>query len=105
MTYGQKVIIGLAAYAAMFLAGFYGAMSAAQPVADEPPALEAVETDDPCLPRLAELLLPACEYAEALVQEADEGDAPPAVFSSLCRNSERLWAVYNELKEVSDDTP
>ena len=70
---------------------------------DMPPALEAVETDDPCIPRLAKLLLPACEYAEALVQEADEGDAPPAVFSSLCRNSERLWEIYNELKETQHD--
>lgn len=61
------------------------------------------ETDDPSLPRLAELLLPACEYAESLVQEADEGDAPPAVFSSLCRNSERLWEIYDSLKKEADN--
>lgn len=76
-----------------------------QPETDEPPALETVETDNPCLPRLAELLLPACEYAEALVQEADEGDAPPAEMKLLCDTADGLWRIYRELEGVSNDTP
>ena len=94
MTYGQKVVIGLAVYAAMFLFGFYGAMSAAQPANDAPPD---------SFPGLARDLLPLCERAEALRQEADEGDAPPAEMKLLCDTADGLWRIYHELKEVHYD--
>ena len=77
---------------------FFAILAVAHPARPPQP-----ETDDMSLPKLAELLLPACEYAESLVQEADEGDAPPDVFSSLCRNSERLWEIYHNLKEDANN--
>ncbi len=92
---GTALAAALAFAAIMCLAAAKPEHRPAEP--DEPPAPEAVETDDPCLPRLAELLLPACEYAEALVQEADEGDAPPAEMKLLCDTADGLWRIYHKL--------
>lgn len=54
-------------------------------------------------PGLARDLLPLCERAEALRQEADEGDAPPAEMRLLCDTADTLWRVYHKLEGVSND--
>lgn len=82
---------------------FFAILAVAHPARPSQP-----ETDDPSLPKLAELLLPACEYAETLVQEADEGDAPPAEMKLLCDTADGLWRIYHELKggphELGEET-
>lgn len=56
-------------------------------------------------PGLARDLLPLCERAEALRQEADDGDAPPAEMKLLCDTADGLWRIYHELKGDNYDAP
>lgn len=65
----------------------------------------ANDTPPDSFPGLARDLLPLCERAEALRQEADEGDAPPAEMKLLCDTADTLWRIYHELKGASNDTP
>ena len=69
----------------------------------QPKTIDDVPPDS--FPGLARDLLPLCERAEALRQEADEGDAPPAEMRLLCDTADTLWRVYHELKGAPDDAP